>query len=138
MSFIVDTNVVSELRKRERANAGVRRWMQAHPISDLYLSVVTLSELETGFLGMKRKDPTQAAALRSWLDTVVLPQFAARILIVDEAVALRCAPLHVPNKRSYADSLIAATALAHGFAVVTRNVDDFLGMSVPLINPWNA
>ena len=82
-------------------------------------------ELETGILLVKRRDPTQGKVLHSWLDTHVLPAFSDRILVVDTAIAQRCAKLHLPNPRSDRDAIIAATAMVHDMIVVTRNVDDF-------------
>jgi predicted nucleic acid-binding protein len=93
-------------------------------------------ELELGILTIERKDATQGAMLRSWLEQHVLPEFSGRTLPVDTAVALRCARLHVPDKRGERDALIAATALVHGMTVVTRNVADFKPTGVTLINPW--
>ena len=95
-------------------------------------------ELETGVLLIERKDPTQGAVLRSWLNAHVLPAFSERILPVDTAVAQCCAKLHVPDPRSDRDALIAATALVHGMIVVTRNIDDFVATKVELLNPWKA
>jgi predicted nucleic acid-binding protein len=103
----------------------------------MFLSVISVLELEQGTLSMERRDTRQGEMLRSWLDHYVLPAFASRILLVDTAVALRCAVLHVPNPRSYRDALIAATALVHGMTVVTRNVKDFEATGVALLNPWN-
>ena len=93
-------------------------------------------ELELGVLTIERKDATQGAMLRSWLEQHVLPEFSGRTLPVDTAVALRCARLHVPDKRGERDALIAATALVHGMTVVTRNIADFKPAGVTLINPW--
>lgn len=138
MSFLVDTNVISELQKGERAHPGVRAWMRSRPISDLFLSVVTLSEIETGILLLARKDARQAEGLRLWFDTRVRRQFAGRIIGIDETIALRCAPMHVPNKRPYADSLIAATAQVHDLVVATRNTRHFEPLGVRLVDPWTA
>src|SRR5665213_3064035 len=102
------------------------------------LSENTLVELERGERSLRRNDRPQAAMLRQWLDGLVRPSFDGRILPVDEAIAIRCAPLHVPNKRPFADSLIAATALVHDLTIVTRNVSDFEPMGVRLLNPWMA
>jgi predicted nucleic acid-binding protein len=93
-------------------------------------------ELETGVLQAERRDPKQGAVLRAWLEKMVLPQFAARVLSVDSAVARRCAPLLVPDPRDDRDALIAATALIHGMAVVTRNVADFESTGARVVNPW--
>lgn len=94
-------------------------------------------ELETGVLQIERRDTAQGALLRAWLDGHVLPEFAGRVLPVDTAVAQRCARLHVPDRRSERDALIAATALVHGMTVVTRNVADFVETGVAIVNPWD-
>jgi predicted nucleic acid-binding protein len=136
--FVLDTNVVSELRKIRlgRADAHVARWADSVDAADLYLSVITIQELEIGVLSMERRSAVQGAILRSWMTGQVLPAFANRILPVDIAVVLRSAKLHVPVARPVRDGLIAATALVHGMAVVTRNVSDFEPMGVPVVNPW--
>jgi hypothetical protein len=138
--YLLDTNVVSELRKVRagRADAQVAAWADGVDASDLYLSVVSLQELEIGVLLAERRDATQGAVLRRWLDEHVLPAFAGRLLVVDAAVARRSARLHVPNPRPLRDGLIAATALVHGMTVVTRNVDDFAPTGVPTLDPWSA
>ena len=138
MSHLLDTNVVSELRKARagKADPGVMAWAANVDANRLFISVVTVMELELGVLSLARKDPGQATLLRAWLQQQVLPEFAERILPIDLAVARRCAGLHVPNRRSERDALIAATALVHGLTVVTRNVGDFAPTGVPIINPW--
>lgn len=138
--FLLDTNVISELRKAKsgRIDKHVLAWANGVSTSSLFLSVVTIMELETGVLLIERKDPTQGAVLRSWLNAHVLPAFSERILPVDTAVAQCCAKLHVPDPRSDRDALIAATALVHGMIVVTRNIDDFVATKVELLNPWKA
>jgi len=140
MMFVIDTNVVSELRKVRagKADANVAAWAQSVDAADLFVSAITILELELGVLAMERKDATQGALLRSWLEQRVWPEFADRTLPVDAAVALRCARLHVPDPRGERDALIAATALVHGMTVVTRNVADFKPMGVELINPWEV
>lgn len=134
--YLLDTNVVSELRKTHKAAPSVMRWAQHIPASSLYISAITLLELETGILRLERRDSPQAALLRTWLDHHVLSAFAGRILPVDGTVAIRCARLHVPDPRSENDAIIAATALVHGMTVVTRNTADFANSGVTLINPW--
>lgn len=140
MMFVLDTNVVSELRKVRlgRANTNVTAWAESVDAADLFVSAITIMELELGVLSIERKDATQGAMLRSWLEQQVLPEFARRTLPVDTAVAQRCARLHVPDKRSERDALIAATALVHGMTVVTRNTADFVPTGVSLINPWQV
>ena len=134
--YLLDTNVVSELRKARKADRGVRMWAQAVPASSLYLCAISVLELELGILRIERRDAKQGAILRIWMDGHVLPAFDGRILAIDTAVAQRCAALHVPSPRSDRDALIAATALVHGLTVVTRNVDDFQPTGVAVVNPW--
>jgi len=138
--FLLDTNVVSELRKVKagKAHAKVATWAAQSTPASLYLSVVTVMELELGVLAIERRDKAQGRLMRAWLDKQVLPAFAGRVLSVDITVALRCARLHVANPRAERDALIAATALVHGMTVVTRNVADFEPTGVPLLNPWTA
>lgn len=135
--FLLDTNVVSELRRRDRTNPGVAAWADAIHPSDLFLSAITILEIEAGTLMLLRRDKVQGAVLRTWIDDKVLPAFAGRILPVDTLVAQRCAQLHVPDPRAERDALIAATALVHRLTVVTRNIADFQAMGVALLNPWN-
>lgn len=138
--FVLDTNVVSELRKVRlgRADDGVARWAESVNAQDLYVSAITIEELELGVLLLERRDATQGAVLRVWLEQHVLPAFDGRVLSVDTAVARRSARLHVPDPRPERDGLIAASALVHGMTVVTRNAVDFEPMGVPLLNPWSS
>ena len=140
MMFILDTNVVSELRKvsHGKADTNVMAWIESVDAADLFVSAITILELEFGVLSIERKDAIQGALLRRWLEEYVLPEFSRRTLPVDTAVALRCARLHVPDKRSERDALIAATALVHGMTVVTRNASDFKPTGVNVFNPWTA
>lgn len=140
MNYLLDTNVVSELRKAGdgRANPEVIAWLSGVDAENLYLSSITLLELERGILSLQRRDPAQGALLRKWMDGRVLPEFRPRTLPVDADAALRCAALHVPDPKPERDALIAAIALVHGMTVVTRNTTDFETMSVPLLNPWNS
>ena len=140
MMFVLDTNVVSELRKVRlgKADLSVAAWAQSVDAADLFVSAITILELELGVLSIERKDATQGAMLRAWLEQHVLPEFSGRTLPVDTAVALRCARLHVPDKLGCRDALIAATALVHGMTVVTRNIADFKPTGVTLVNPWQA
>jgi toxin FitB len=140
MMYLLDTNVVSELRKIRvgKADPNVAAWTDTVDAAELFVSAITIMELELGVLMIERKDASQGALLRSWLEQHVLPEFARRTLPVDTAVALRCARLHTPNKRGERDALIAATALVHGMTVVTRNVADFEATQVKLINPWQS
>jgi len=138
--FVLDTNVVSELRKIRlgKADPHVAQWADSVDAGSLHISAITVLELELGVLLLERKDQRQGALLRTWLDTQVLPEFNGRIFPVDTAVAQRCARLHVPDPRGERDALIAATALVHGMTVVTRNLADFAATGVPLLNPWDA
>lgn len=138
MMYVLDTNVVSELRKVRagKADPNVAAWTESVDAADLFVSVITIMELELGVLSIERKDATQGAVLRTWLEQHVLPEFSGRTLPVDTAVAQRCARLHVPDKCGERDALIAATALVHGMMVVTRNVADFQSTGVTIINPW--
>jgi predicted nucleic acid-binding protein len=124
--FILDTNVVSELRKVSlgKADPHVARWADTVDAGSLHISAITVLELEIAILQLERRDPRQGAILREWLDTRVMPEFQGRILPIDSVVAQRCARLHVPGPRTERDSLIAATALVHGMTVVTRNLAD--------------
>ncbi|MEN3213131.1 type II toxin-antitoxin system VapC family toxin [Methylorubrum populi] len=138
MMYVLDTCVVSELRKVRsgRADPGVAAFEKTVDASALFLSAVTIFELELGIFALERKDAAQGSVLRAWLEKNVLPEFSSRTLPVDVAVARRCARLHVPDRRSERDAFIAATALVHGMSVVTRNVADFEQTGVAIINPW--
>jgi len=136
--YLLDTNVISELRKSRtgRADPAVVAWADAVPAAHLHLSVISLLELELGVLQVARRDSVQGAALRAWLEGQVLPAFDGRTLPVDIPVARRCAALHVPDPAAERDAMIAATALVHGLTVVTRNTADFTASGVALFNPW--
>ncbi|HHJ40230.1 MAG: twitching motility protein PilT [Methylothermaceae bacteria B42] len=136
--FLLDTNVISELRKAPfgKANPNVVRWASARAVTDFYLSVVSMLELEHGVLLMERKDGRQGLALRQWLEGRVKSGFTERILPIDTEVAVCAARLHVPDPKPDRDALIAATAIVHGLTVVTHNLKDFSAMPVPVIDPW--
>jgi hypothetical protein len=136
--YLLDTNVVSELRKVRagKANPNVARWADSVDANQLYLSVISVQELEIGVLLVERRDAVQGAMLRTWLNEHVLPAFAGRILPVDTKIALRSAHMHVPDPHPVRDGLIAATALIHGMTIVTRNVDDFIRTDGMVLNPW--
>lgn len=138
--YLLDTNVVSELRKAKsgKADRRVTAWASGVDAMSLFLSVITILELETGVLLVERRDPRQGAILRTWIEGHVLTAFSQRVLPVDTAVAQGCARLQVPDPRSDRDALIAATALVHGMTVVTRNVAHFEPMDVAILNPWQA
>jgi hypothetical protein len=137
--FLLDTNVVSELRKIRsgKSDRNVSAWADSVDAADLFVSVVTILELEIGILRVERRDPASGALLREWMNERVLSAFANRTLAVDISVAKRSAQLHVPDPRPIPDALIAGTALVHGMAVVTRNVADFAPMGVAVVNPWD-
>lgn len=140
MMYLLDTNVVSELRKGRagKADPYVVRWADSVNAGELYLSVISVQELEIGVLLVERRDSIQGAMLRTWLNDHVLPAFAGRILPVDTMVALRSARMHVPDPHPVRDGLIAATALVHGMTIVTRNVDDFIRTGGMVLNPWRS
>jgi toxin FitB len=137
--FLLDTNVISELRKvgDGKANANVIAWLSDKDAMTFYISAITIMELELGVLRVERRDGVQGTKLRKWMNSHVLPEFSERILPVDAAVALRCASLHVPDPRPDRDAYVAATALVHGLTVVTRNLDDFTPAGVALLDPWS-
>jgi predicted nucleic acid-binding protein len=140
--FLLDTNVVSELRRPSKADRNVLAWAESVPLVEQYVSVVTIMEVEQGVLAKERVDAAQGKALREWFDGTVRVHFAGRVVAFDESEALCCASLHVPNTKSYRDAMIGATALVHGMTVVTRNTSDFeamkdgTGRTIKLFNPW--
>lgn len=134
--YVLDTDVVSHLRRPEKAHPNVVAWASNTPVTLHFISAITLLELERGILSRERKDAAQGAILRAWMDGQILVRFSGRILPVDIAVAQRCAKLHVPDPKPERDALIAATALVHSMTVVTRNVEDFKLTGVEILNPW--
>ena len=134
--FVLDTNVISEMRKLKKAHPKVLAWAAGVPVAQTYLSAITILEIELGALLIERKDKRQGKNLRAWIDRQILPRFQGRILPVDTAVAQCCARLHVPNPKAERDALIAATAIVHAMTVVTRNIRDFSGMNLKLVDPW--
>jgi hypothetical protein len=137
VGFLLDTNVLGEVRRARRGNQKVIERVESIPRNLQFISVITLLEVALGVLAKELKDPAQGSHLRVWLDSVVRPNFSGRILPVTETVALYCAGLHVPDQRPQHDALLAATALVYNLTVVTRNVGDFVRMNVPLFNPWD-
>lgn len=138
MRYLLDTNVISELRKLgdKRADPRVTAWFANVPSGECAISVITLMELEIGILRIERRDDQQGRALRRWLNDFVLPTFDGQIIPIAAEVAFRCAALHVPDPPSERDALIAATAMVHGLTVVTRNVRDFTFAGLDIFNPW--
>jgi predicted nucleic acid-binding protein len=136
--FLLDTNVVSELRKTrtQKIDANVERWWATVRVTEFSISVVTLLELEEGVLRLQRRDTPQGKILRDWVDRFVIKSFEGRILPITSPVARACAVLQVPDKRPLGDALIAATAIVHGLKIVTRNEVDFAGAGADIINPW--
>ena len=138
--LLLDTNVISELRKvrRRETDRTFVAWAETLNWSNLYLSAISIGELEQGILRLEQYDSVQASVLRHWLTGQVLREFSSRILPVDEFVAQRSAYLQVKRKRDLEDTLISATAYTHGFMVVTRNTADFEDAGVRVINPWTT
>ena len=136
--LVLDTNVVSELRKVRsgKADSCVAKWADSVDVADLFVSAITIQELEFGVLLAERRDASQGAVPRAWLNSHVLPAFAGRVLPVDTAIAQRSAKLHIADPQSLRDNFIVATALVHAMTVVTRNVTDFVASRVNIINPW--
>lgn len=137
--YLLDTNVISELRKASsnKADKNVIAWAAAQSSSHLFISAISVLEIEMGILQLARKDAKQAGIYRIWLNDHVLTAFANRILAFDTNAALKCAQLHIPNPKSERDAMIAAISMVHGFTLVTRNEKDFKHIDVPLINPWH-
>jgi len=136
--LLLDTNVVSELRKVRFgiADTNVAKWSETLDTADLFISAVTIHELAIGVLLAERRDPPQGAVFRQWLERQVMSAFEGRILPVDIAVARRAVQLHVPDPQPINDAFIAATALVHGMTVATSNVAGFTATGVRLLNPW--
>ncbi|MDL2400473.1 type II toxin-antitoxin system VapC family toxin [Rhizobium mayense] len=135
--YLLDTNVISELRKLSNGKTDpiFARWFDTIPLDILYASVITLFEIENGILLLERRDPLQAKILRDWFDKVKAV-LHGRVLSVDEAVAMHCAAAFIPNPRPWRDAFIGSTAAVHRFTLVTRNVRDFQGLYINIINPW--
>ncbi len=138
MSYLLDTNVISELRRPNQIAPNVRRWLETFDIQTASVSAITIFELEYGAARAELRRLPHAPLLREWIDNQVLPLFAGRILSIDTEIAQRYAWLQAPNPRPYADVMIAATALVHDLAVITRDTDDFAPHGVTMINPWTA
>ena len=136
--YVLDTNVLSELRQgKPQQSAQVRLWASDKSAVHLYISAISILEIEKGVLSLERKSPPQGFALRAWF-TGLKQGFTGRILPFTEKTATLCAGLHVPNPKSERDAMIAATALEHHFTVVTRNTKDFQNTGAKLLNPWES
>ena len=137
--FLLDTNVISELRKINlgKANSGVKNWAENHQHKFMFISVISLLELEIGTLRLERKDPKQGAVIRTWLDEVIKPTFKDRVLAISAETVLICSRMHIPDKKSLTDSLIAATAIEHKLTVITRNEADFANTGAKIFNPFS-
>ena len=137
--YLLDTNVVSEFRKlgSNQINPNVSKWAQKIDPELMFLSAISILELEIGVLQVERRDKKQGLVLRKWLSKHVLPAFSQRILPVDVRVAQRCASLHVPDPKSDRDALIAATAIEHRMTIVTRNIIDFKKSGAKIFDPWS-
>lgn len=129
--------MVAEIRKIQqgKADTHLSAWVKQTPANQMYISVITLLELEKGIMQIERKDKEQGFILRTWLEQQVKPVFKGRILPFDECTAPICASIHIPNPKPITDSLIVATAKQYGLTVVTRNVKDFTETGVKVFNP---
>lgn len=136
MKYLLDTNVLSEVRK-PRGDERVRRWISSAPVSDLYLSVLVVGEIRRGVERLKRRDPEGARVYEAWLDTV-LNDYADRILPVDAEVAEEWGRMSVPDPVPIVDGLMAATAKVRGMTFVTRNTADVERTGVRLLNPFGS
>jgi predicted nucleic acid-binding protein len=136
LSWLVDTNVLSELRKGARADAGVVRWFDDADDTSLFISVLAIGEIRQGIAAIRRREKRGARSLEHWLRSLVV-SYADRVLTVDAAVAERWGELNVPDRLPAVDGLIAATALVHGLMIVTRNADDFVRAGVEVLNPFD-
>ena len=136
MKFLLDTNVISEIRKRDRADASVARWVARTPVSEIGTSVVVLAEIRRGIELKRRADPEQAAALDRWF-AQMRSRLGDCVLPIDELIAEVWARLNVPDPLPLIDGLLAATAKVHGLTLVARNVADISRTGVSLLNPFS-
>lgn len=138
--LLLDTNVISELRKSAsgKADLNVVEWARQQSTSNLFISVISIAELERGIQLKERMDRYQGQILRRWFNDHVLPTFENRILPITTEIAIRSAQFHCPNPKPLGDTLIATTAIVHGMQIVTRNVSDFDACGVRIINPWET
>jgi len=136
LSYLIDTNVISELRKGRRCDANVARWFDSVGDEEIFLSVLTIGELRRGVELIRRRDPVSAESLDTWL-AQVLSTHAGRFLPVDSSVAEQWGELNVPNPVPVVDGLLAATAIVNGLTLATRNVGNIAGTGVPCLNPFD-
>jgi predicted nucleic acid-binding protein len=137
VSYLLDTNVISELRKGERAEPSVSDWFNGLADAEIYLSVLTIGEIRRGVEGVRRRDPDSAAALDSWLSRLT-EAYGDRILQVDRGVAEEWGRMNVPDPLPAIDGLLAATARVFGLTLVTRNVADVEATGVELLDPFGS
>ncbi len=137
MKFLLDTNIISEIRKRDRADPNVARWVARIPARDIGTSVVVLGEIRRGIELKRRSDPGQADALDRWFSQM-RTRLADRVLTIDEPIAEAWALLSVPDPLPPIDGLLAATAMVHGLTLVTRNIHDIARTGVPVVNPFSG
>ena len=137
MRFLLDTNVISEIRKRERAHPNVVQWVARTPVQEMGTSVLVLAEIRHGIELKRRNDPQQARSLDRWFSQM-RARLGNRVLSVDEPVAEAWALLGIPNPVPLIDGLLAATAKVHGLTLVTRNVADIATMGTPVLDPFSA
>jgi predicted nucleic acid-binding protein len=136
LNYLLDTNVVSELRKGKRCHPAVSSWHQDQTSSNLWLSVLVIAEIRRGVERLRTFDPTSAAHIAHWLDGLE-GHFSDRILPITIPIAHRWGHLNAPDPTSPIDGFLAATALEHNLVLVTRNVSDFSATKVPLLNPFD-
>lgn len=136
--YLLDTNIVSELRKLDsnKINPNMQKWAEQVDFDKTFISVITISEIQMGILRLARSDKQQANKLADWFENQVLPEYQSRSILINKEIVLRYATLHIPNKRPVNDAFIAATALEYDFVLVTRNIKDFQGMGLKLLNPF--
>ena len=137
MKYLIDTNVISEVRKRSRCHPAVRSWWSSTSADEKFLSVLTICEIRKGIENVRRRDVRSAVALEKWL-VGIIEDHADRILVVDLDIAEECGRLNAAGPLPVIDSLIAATAKVHGLTLVTRKIPDMARTGVDALNPWTA